>query len=102
MKHYVPFLSFTIITLLITGFQTFYLKSEINKYKNDNIILRKKIELGYKKHLQILNEKELEKNAAIANVQYSYSVNKPEVLESEEYKDGYLEGYHNGIKDGIK
>jgi hypothetical protein len=96
MKIYMPFLSFTAVTLTILFAQSFYFKSIINNYKKENAILVKKIELGYKKHLKILEEKELEKNAAIAGVQYSYSVNKPE---SPEYKDGYVEGYHRAMKD---
>lgn len=90
-----PFLSFTAITLAVMFAQSFYLKSIINNYKKENAVLIKKIQYGYKKHLEILKEKELEKNAAIAGIQYSYSVNKP----SQEYKDAYVEGYHKAMED---
>ena len=78
--------------------QQFYYKIVVDQYKQENHLLKRKIYLGHKKHLEIIEEKDLEKNAAIASVQYSYS-NYIESAELKDFKSGYTEGYHKGIED---
>lgn len=92
------FFSFTVASAAILLCQQFYYRVIIDQYRNENNLLKRKIYLGHKKHLEIIEEKDLEKNAAIASVQYSYS-NYVESVESKDFKSGYKEGYHRGIKD---
>jgi hypothetical protein len=99
IKPFIPFLSFSLSTLIIMAGQAYYLNSIIKQCRNDNQVLVKKIKLGQQRHFQILKEKELEKNAELAGLQYSYSVNRKPELETENFKKGYVKGYHKAMED---
>ncbi len=80
-------------------------KKENKELISQNEKLQNQIKLGYKKHLEVVKEKDLEKNALIAS--YEYTINKEnkdpieEVKINKDFKNGYTEGYHKGIEDSV-
>lgn len=103
---------FTISSVAVLMFQYYLFNSAIKETTKENkeLIsqnekLQNQIKLGYKKHLEVIKEKDLEKNALIAS--YEYTINKEnkdpveEVKINKDFKNGYTEGYHKGIEDSV-
>lgn len=103
---------FTVSSVAILMFQYYLFNAAIKETKKENkeLIsqnekLQNQIKLGYKKHLEVVKEKDLEKNALIAS--YEYTINKEnkdpieEVKINKDFKNGYTEGYHKGIEDSV-
>lgn len=88
--------AFTAFSAFVLLGQQFYLNSIINEFKKENSHLSHRIKIGCALHKKIIEQKDLENKAALANLQYAYSVDKPV---SEEFAKGYEEGYHNAIKN---
>lgn len=97
MKKYIPFACFTITSIFALFFQQQYNNFYISELIEKNQNLKQKIQIGHKKHLDLMKEKDLEKNAAIANIQYTYSIDA-NFNKSKDYKEGYVEGYHKAIE----
>lgn len=103
---------FTISSIAILLFQyylfnttIFEVKKENQKLITQNEKLQNQIKLGYKKHLEVVKEKDLEKNALIASYEYTITKENKEPVEevkiNKDFKNGYTEGYHKGIEDSV-
>lgn len=99
---------FTISSVLVLLLQYFIFNQNISILKKENEKLVNQIKIGHRRHIEIVKEKTLEKNAIIAS--YEYTINKenenkdntePEeiVKINKDFKNGYTEGFQKAIEN---
>lgn len=93
---------FTVSSAMILLFQYYIFNQNIQELRKENEKLISQIKTGHKRHLEIVKEKTLEKNAVIAS--YEYTINKElskeeDFVKFEDFRNGYSAGFKKAIED---